>query len=191
MTKYKLMFNGQLIGDTKKDVCVKELSRIFKMKQEEIEKKLFSGKKTLIKTTTSRKEVDHYIDIFSKAGARLLIKQEIMGETSLTSIAPHQFNGNNLNQKRRKSLPVLKIVSIKSNNPNQDSLPEPVSGAPIASTIPKYWFLYLPSTCFYKIIYKFGYLFNWLKKIQAPWKMICISFICSFILFIFIFHFLF
>lgn len=161
MTKYKLIFNGQLLENADKASCIQGLSRVFKKDPEIIEKKLFSGKKIIVKTTTDRKVVDTYLRVFENVGARLLVKHEIMGKT------PSQLSKD----QRKSSLPVKKIVDKKADKGKTKSASLKKKNRPARLSFPikkRRWAFSGFCVLFILIVLVGGYLFLNNKILKAP-----------------------
>ncbi len=74
MSRYNLVFKGELAADASRGQCLERLSKEFKKDPEVLEKTLFSGVRVVVKRTSQDSDVERFQKVFDEAGAVLVIE---------------------------------------------------------------------------------------------------------------------
>ena len=73
MAQYRLIFSGTLLHGVDRTKCIEQLAKFFETPPDVLARKLFSGRRVVIKRTDDKKMVKVFVAAFKKAGAKLLI----------------------------------------------------------------------------------------------------------------------
>lgn len=73
MSKYRLVFAGELLHGVDRRRCIDQLAKIVDETPERLAVKLFGGRHVVVKQTDDEKVVKKFVAAFKKAGAVLLI----------------------------------------------------------------------------------------------------------------------
>lgn len=73
MAQYRLIFSGTLLHGVDRTKCIEQLAKFFETPPDVLARKLFSGRRVVIKRTDDKRMVKVFVAAFKKAGAKLLI----------------------------------------------------------------------------------------------------------------------
>lgn len=92
-TRFKIVFNGELMPDMSLETAKENLARLFKSDHTRINS-LFSGRAIDIKRDLSADEADQYLKALQNAGAKVRKEQDLAASLSLVETDDHRATGS-------------------------------------------------------------------------------------------------
>ncbi|MBX2807900.1 MAG: hypothetical protein KTR20_04640 [Cellvibrionaceae bacterium] len=107
--KYKIVFSGNLLDDTPKALVAQRFGRAFKVKDDKLLNKVFSGAAVTLKRGLAHNQADDYRELLAKLGADCCIELDQQGFTDYYPETDREYE-----RKKRQKLAELSSDQLKN-----------------------------------------------------------------------------